>query len=108
MGMHVSVVLTFIIYTPSIRPPLDPMVVVRTALAHREGIVFVAVLLPNEIEPLNGLGLPLGLDPGFCDLARDGPVQPRCSFAGHFKVQRVCARGGWMRAEYYSQLERKT
>ena len=92
--MRVSVILTFVVYTPSIRHPLDPMVVVRAALVHRENIVFVAVLLPNEIEPFHGLGLSLGLDPGFCDLTRDGAVQPRCGFAGHFKVQRVCAMGG--------------
>ena len=100
--------LTFAVHTPSVGFPLDPMVVVRSAFVHGESIIIVTALLPNEVEPLYGLGLSLGLDPGFCDLARDGPVQPRCSFAGHFKVQRVCAVGGWMRAGDYSQLERKT
>ena len=92
--MHASVILTFVVDTPPIRPPLGPVVAVRTALVHRENIVFVAVLSPNKVEPFHGPGYSLGLDPGFCDLARDGPVEPRCSFAGHFKVQRVCAVGG--------------
>ena len=90
-GMRASVILTFVVDTPSIRLPLDPMVMVRAALVHREGIVFVAVLLPNEIEPFHGLGLSLGLDPGFCDLACDGAMQPWCSLAEHFKIHRVCA-----------------
>ena len=106
MGMHDSVVLTFVVDTPSIRPPLDPMVAMRTALVHREGIVFVTVLLPNEVEPLNGLGLSLGLDPGFCDLACNGAVQPRCGLAGHCKVQRVCAMWSCVRKRNAKERQR--